>query len=147
MMVKLKKFLLLVGILLLGALQQANAQSQEKIVSMVRKAALAASEQIMKKVSPNTGRDNDYDINYESIAYDKYAQEVECQVVLSWSAKEYMLSLTRDTCQTWGKLYINLETGSSRFISKGENSWFKTCADSHWANALKAGVAIVVLTR
>lgn len=138
-----------VMILLLGAAGNlASAQSQGEVVSIARRAALSAARDLMDKVSPNTGRDADFDIDYESIVYDPYAKEIECNVTLSWTAKQYILSSSRRTCETWGKLYIDLSNGESRmksrYVSKGTNSWFQTCADSHWADALANGIVLIV---
>lgn len=134
--------------LIAGLANVASAQTQGEVFSLARKAALAAARDVMGKVSPNTGQDADYDIDYDSVIYDGYAREIQCDVTLSWTAKEYMLFSSRNTCETWGKLYIDLSQGTSRmktrFISKGSNSWFKKCADSHWADALARGVVIVV---
>ena len=125
------------------------AQSRSEVVSIARKAAAAAAKEIMSDVSPNTGQDPDYELDYESIVYDSYEKEIECRVQLSWTAKKYMLSSTRRTCETWGKLYIDLSNGSSRiktrYVSKGNNSWFNECASSHWIDRVAAGVAFIVV--
>ena len=147
---KKNRLLLSFWILAIGCLSfNAMAYSEDELVSIARKAAYSAANDVMGKVSPNTGRDADYDLDYQSIIYDPYEKEIECRVTLTWSAKKYMISTTRRTCETEGKLYINLSRGKSnmrvRYVSKNENDWFKECASSHWIDTLSQGVVIVVI--
>ena len=144
-MKNVQKSTILTFLLLLGCFcsLDASAQTNDEILSIVRASAKSAACQVMQKVSPNTGQSPDFEIDYESVVYDSNARQIECNVILSWSAKQYMLSFTRDTCKTWGKLYVNLSDGSSKYVAKGENNWFVKCANSHWADTLKNGLNIL----
>lgn len=117
---------------------QASAQSRGEVVSIARKAAAQAAFKMMKTISPNTGKDADYELDYESIMYDPHAKEIECRTEVYWSAKEYVLSSGRNMCVVYGKLYIDLSKGkyniSSRFVPLKKNAWTEVCADSHWGN-------------
>lgn len=129
---------------------QAVAQSQGEVVSITRKAATEAAIQMMKSISPNTGQDADYELDYNTLIYDPYAKEIECKATLYWSAKEYVLSSNRNTCAVYGKLYIDLSKGKdkirSRFIPINKNRWTEVCASSHWAN-VATGIAFYLSTR
>ncbi|WP_424038881.1 hypothetical protein [Porphyromonas endodontalis] len=129
---------------------QAVAQSQGEVVSITRKAANEAAIQMMKSISPNTGQDADYELDYNTLIYDPYAKEIECKATLYWSAKEYVLSSNRNTCTVYGKLYIDLSKGKdkirSRFIPINKNRWTEVCASSHWAN-VATGIAFYLSTR
>lgn len=129
---------------------QAVAQSQGEVVSITRKAATEAAIQMMKSISPNTGQDADYELDYNTLIYDPYAKEIECKATLYWSAKEYLLSSNRNTCAVYGKLYIDLSKGKdkirSRFIPINKNRWTEVCASSHWAN-VATGIAFYLSTR
>lgn len=115
------------------------AYTRDELSSIARKASLAAAKTAMATVSPNTGMDPDYDVDYESIKYDSYAKELEFQVTLSWSAKNQMLFGTRDICKVWGKIYVDLSGGKSemksRFICKEKNHWTEVCENSHGIDA------------
>lgn len=129
---------------------QAVAQLQGEVVSITRKAATEAAIQMMKSISPNTGQDADYELDYNTLIYDPYAKEIECKATLYWSAKEYVLSSNRNTCAVYGKLYIDLSKGKdkirSRFIPINKNRWTEVCASSHWAN-VATGIAFYLSTR
>lgn len=146
-MMKLKNVFILITLSLFFNLSKSFAQSQGEIISIARQGAALAAQQIMKEISPNTGTNPDYEIDYESIIYDPYAKEIECKILTTWTAKTYMLSLDRSTCQVWGKLYIDLSKGKSymksRFIPIGKNSHAEACASSHWAS-IATGLAFYI---
>lgn len=143
-----RRFIMVVT--LLSCLGSLSAQNKEELISIARQAGMQAAFQMMKEISPNTGKEHDYDLDYESVIYDPYAKEIECKVVTSWSAKEYMLSFKRDICKVWGKLYIDLSQGKNkiktRFIPKGKNAHAEACARSHWAS-VAAGITFYIVSQ
>ena len=146
---KKNRLLLSFLILVLGCLSfNAMAYSEGELVSIARQAAKKAAYTAMRKVSPHTGMDQDYDIDYESIIYDPYEKELEFQVTLSWSAKNQMLFGSRDICKTWGKIYVDLSRGKSemeaRYVSKGKNHWCQVCEDSHGLDVFAAALVFVI---
>ena len=147
-----ERFFLLFFVVLFCAMMptSAVAQSQGEVVSITRKAAHEAAILMMKTISPNTGQDADYDLDYSTLVYDTYGKEVECKVALSWSAKEYVLSSSRNTCIVYGKLYIDLSKGKnqirSRFIPISRNRWAEICSASHWAD-VATGIVFYVSSR
>ena len=128
----------------------AVAQSQGEVVSITRIGAYDAATLMMKTISPITGKDADYELDYSTLIYDTYGREVECKVALSWSAKEYVLSSSRNTCIVYGKLYIDLSKGKnqirSRFIPISKNRWAEICGSSHWAD-VATGIVFYLSSR
>lgn len=119
--------------LLLGSFSnfEVSAITQDEIIGIAKHAACTACIRVMDLVSPGTGRDPDYEIDYESIVYDINANQLLCDVQLSWVAKPYMLfSGTKEqmTNRTWGKLYVDITDGSIKYVSERENDYLIKCA-------------------
>ncbi len=149
-MMKLRSFFSLFLLFVSLGASNALAQSQGEIISIARQGAAQAAQQMMREISPNTGTNPDYELDYESIIYHPYVQEIECRISTLWSAKTYVLSMDRKTCEVWGKLYIDLSKGrdrlKTRFVPSGKNAHAEACASSHWANVAK-GIAFYISVR
>ena len=126
--------------------------AQNQVVSMARKYSNAMAEQMMKEISPNTGKNSDYDLNYESIIYDSIGGEIECLVRLTWDAKKTMLFSDYKQCVVDGKLYVYLNEKDiygkikTRFVPKWQNQHTKDCASSHGWD-LTAALVLYVSTQ
>ncbi len=123
-------------VLLIGSLCfNASAYSNDELVSIARKASKGAAYKMSAKVSPGIYQDPDYNIDYNSFVFDSDEQELEFQVTLRWSATDRVFFGTRDICEIWGKMYVNLSNGKNeiiaKFIPKGMNDWCEECAKSH----------------
>lgn len=139
----MKKTIFLFTILLIVSVS-VNAQDQNPVASLARKYSSAMAEKLMKEISPNTGKNSDYDLDYESIIYDSYANEIECLVHLTWDAKKTMLFSDYKQCAVDGKLYIYLDEKDkygnikTKFVPKWQNEHAKDCAASHGWNVAAA---------
>ncbi|MDR0604670.1 MAG: hypothetical protein LBG80_10245 [Bacteroidales bacterium] len=135
------KKILIISCLVALATTTLNAQ---EYISKARKYSKSLSEKLMKDYSPNTGRNNDYDLDYESIIYDSHANEIECLVEITWEAKKTILFSHYDKCIVKGKLYIYLNEQDrygnvkTKFVPRELNEWAKQCASSHGWNAIAA---------
>jgi hypothetical protein len=136
----MKKLLVLLSLVIFTNI----ALSAQEYVSKARKYSKSLSEKLMTEYSPNTGKNNDYDLDYENIIYDSYEEEIECMVKITWEAKETILFSHYDVCIVEGKLYIYLNEKDSygkvktKFVPKWQNDWAKKCAASHGWDAVSA---------
>ncbi len=129
-MKNVKKSSILTFLLLLGAIFSfdASAISRDEMYSMARLAANKAAEAEMNKISPNTGKDPNYELIYDSFTYS--GGVIECSVNLSWSAKNQMIFGTRKTCRCMAKMKIYSD-GSYSYSVVSTNDWYDVCKRSH----------------
>ncbi len=133
-------FLLLLGSFIIF---DVSAITQEEIIGIAKSAAYIACKHVTALVSPGTGLDSNYEMDYESIVYDTNANQLLCDVQLSWVAKPYMLftgTKEQMTNRTWGKLYVNVTDGSIKYVSERENVYLTKCAESWVLEKLRNGV-------
>ena len=131
---KKNRVLLLFLIFAIGCLSiNVMAYTANEHARIARKAAWMATKIAMREISPGTGKDPDYELDEKSIKYDSCKHELEFHVTLMWKAKDRMLFPTRDTCKTWGKIYVDLSNGESgmkaRYIYEGSNDWCQYCIE------------------
>ena len=133
---KKNRVLLLFLIFAIGCLSiNVMAYTANEHARIARKAAWMAVNKAMSRISPGTGKDPDYELDEKSIKYDSSKYELEFHVTLMWSAKKPVLFGARETCKTWGKIYVDLSNGDSRmkarYISEGNNDWCQECQELH----------------
>ena len=133
---KKERLLLSFLVLLIGSFCfNALAYSDGELFSIARHASKIAAQKMSAKVSPNIYDNPDYDIDSGTIKYNTEAQKLEFHVKLSWSAKNQLFFGTRDICETWGKMYVDLSNGTNemkaRFVPEGKNHWCEVCEKTH----------------
>jgi hypothetical protein len=115
----------------------AFSQCPTDIIKVGRKLAKDVAFKTMKKISPNTGKDEDATL--KGCRNDQLNGVIIFDVELTWSALTQMIGGDSGQCVVWGEIKISDEDQSEfKFVTKDMNSFAKRCADSRKWDGLEA---------
>ena len=99
---------------------------------LVRKAAYELADKMMYKITPNTGADANYQIDYASMVADETGNNIRCYVYITWTAKVTRFNSRRHDCRVGGWLYISYLRNVT-YVVKEESEAVRKCEiDGKW---------------
>ncbi len=124
----------------------ASSQCTTEVIKLGRTLAKDAAYKAMKKISPNTGENEDWTL--ESCNYDQLNGFIVFKVKLTWSARTQVVFGESGICEVNADIKISDEDSSdSKFVITYYNSFAQKCVASRKWDALEGAINAAMNSR